>query len=127
MLRKLVLDKTDQNGRLAHPGVADYHRFVEMVELFYHIFRINNYKSIHGYSCAPSCWVPSIAFLASSCSAKIFSSAKNFLINASSLSIRFLSVFSLALSSLLSVIAFLRVLSTSLAQACSFTMVNFAA
>lgn len=106
---KLVFYKPYKDSWLADPRVADYDSFVKMVKLFYHIFRINNYK-FQGYSCAASSLPPSWAFLASSCSASIFSSAKNFFIKVYSCCMRFLYCFSLSFYYLLSVMAFLLVL-----------------
>lgn len=126
MLWKLIFYKSNEYSWLAHSWVPYYDSFVKMIKLFYHIFRINNYK-FQGYSCAPYSFTPSCALRASSCSAKIFSSDKNFFMRVYSFCIRFLYSFSLAFSYLLSVIAFLLVFSTYFAQECYFTMTCLAA
>ena len=49
VLWELVFYESDEDGGLAYSWVSDYDSFVKMIKLFYHIFRINNYKS-QGYS-----------------------------------------------------------------------------
>ena len=119
MLWELILDETDKDCWFSHSRVPNDDGLIKVVKLLDHTFRINiiiNHQ--HQDYSPPSSTAASSARRAYYFSFSIFSPSKNFFIRTYSPAIIFLSSFSLAFSALLSVIAFLRVLSTSLAKAC---------